>query len=244
MLDQARPFVRGPYYSSAAGKQKFLREIFDKTARHYNGIATWGWFGSGKWYRREALKRVGIERNTRMIDVASGTGAVAAAALDLVDAPEQIVCCEPSAGMIEEARKKLPVTFHQCSAEMLPVADDAFDLLTMGFALRHVSDLTESFKEFHRVLAPGGAALIMDVTLPRHGVLRWVLKAYFRDILPFLTYVFTRDRDARLLMRYYWDTMDQMTSRDDVVAFLEQAGFREVQHRVFLGCFSEYTARK
>ncbi|MEO0822283.1 MAG: methyltransferase type 11, partial [Pseudomonadota bacterium] len=77
MLDKRRPFVAGPYYASMAEKQAFLRQIFDQTAPYYEGIARWGWFGSGDSYRLWALKRAGVRPEMRVIDVASGTGQVA-----------------------------------------------------------------------------------------------------------------------------------------------------------------------
>ncbi|MBY8974884.1 class I SAM-dependent methyltransferase [Rhodobacteraceae bacterium NNCM2] len=242
MSDKSKPFVVGEYYQTSAEKQDFLRKIFDRTAPYYEGIARWGWFGSGGIYRRMALKRNGVKLDMKVIDVASGTGPVARALMEILDSPDQITCVEPSAGMIAESRKTVPAVHHQSTAEALPVPDESFDYLTMGFALRHVDSLEDSFAEFRRVLKDGGTAFIMDVTMPDSAVGRVFFKAYFKHILPFFTLVFSRDREAYRLMKYYWDTMEQMTDREDVVEFLRKAGFREATHRVYLGCFSEYIA--
>lgn len=242
MTDSRKPFVVGGYYTTRDEKQKFLRRIFDRTAPYYEGIARWGWFGTGGIYRRNVLRRAGVTRNMRVIDVASGTGPVARALMTLLDSPDQIVCVEPSAGMIAESRKTVPCVHHQATAEALPVMDESFDFLTMGFALRHVDDLDATFEEFHRVLKVGGKALVLDVTMPSGRVGRFFFRAYFKHILPALTLVFSRDSEAHRLMKYYWETMEQMTDREDVQTIMREAGFRSVKHRVLLGCFSEYEA--
>ncbi len=241
-MDKRRPFVVGDYYSSPREKQAFLRSIFDRTARHYEGIARWGWFGAGGAYRRSALRRAGVRPDMRAIDVASGTGPVARALMEVSVSPERIVCVEPSAGMISEARKSVPCRHIQSTAEDLKVGDCGFDLLTMGFALRHVDDLDATFREFRRVLKDGGKALILDVTVPASPVGRFLFRTYFKHILPALTLLLSWNREAGRLMRYYWETMDQMTPRDEVAAIMQDAGFSKVEHRVILGCFSEYEA--
>jgi len=241
-MEKNKPYVVGQYYEGPEQKQRFLREIFDKTAPYYEGVAEWGWFGTGSYYRRDVLKRAGFKPEMRAIDVASGTGPVARALLSFVNRPDQVVCVEPSAGMIEVSRKTVPCVHHQATAENLPVEDQSFDFLTMGFALRHVDDLDAAFSEFHRVLRPGGKALVLDVTVPANRFGRLLFRAYFKHILPALTLVFTWNRDTYRLMKYYWETMAQMTDREEVAQIMRDAGFSDVRHRLQLGCFSEYEA--
>lgn len=241
-VDVRRPHVAGRYYAGPEEKQRFLRELFDRTAPVYESIARWGWLGTGDIYRRNVLGRAGFQPHMRAIDVASGTGPMARALLHFADRAEQVVCVEPSAGMIAESRKRIPCVHHQATAESLPVRDESFDFLTMAYALRHVDDLDATFREFRRVLRPGGKALILDVTLPDSRAGRLLFTAYFKHLLPALTLLFSRDRAAYRLMKYYWETMEQMTGRDEVAAIMREAGFSSVEHRVYLGCFSEYEA--
>lgn len=242
MPEENKPIVAGEYYTAATGKQPFLRDVFDDTAKHYESIAKWGWFGSGDWYRYQALLRNGVTANMQVLDVATGTGQVVRALLKIVSSPDQVVCVEPSAKMIEESKKIVPVVHHQSTAEKLPVESELFDFLTMGFALRHVDSLEDSFREFHRVLKDGGTVLIMDVTVPQRPLPKFFFRLYFKYLLPAASGLFTWDKNSYLLMKYYWDSMDQMVDIDAVLKSLERAGFTTVQHKAILGCFSEYTA--
>jgi demethylmenaquinone methyltransferase/2-methoxy-6-polyprenyl-1,4-benzoquinol methylase len=244
MPDGNKPIVIGDYYGSPVEKQVFLRKIFDDTAKNYEAIAKWGWFGSGDWYRRDALRRNGVTANMRVLDVATGTGQVARALMSILDDPKQIECVEPSAGMIKEAKTRVPVKFHQSTAEKLPVSSDSFDFLSMGFALRHVDSLDDSFCEFIRVLKPGGKLLIMDVTVPEGIIAKSLFRLYFKHILPTVSMIFTWDRNVFRLMRYYWESMDQMVPVENVLDSLREAGFTTVEHNSLLGCFSEYVAQK
>lgn len=234
--------VLSAHYQDDQEKQTFLRKIFDEAAPHYEGIAKWGWFGSGHRYRKEALLRAGLTEGMRVLDVAAGTGPTARAIKEIVGSEKLVTCLEPSAGMIAESRKLLACEHIKAGAEAMPVEDSSYDFVTMGFALRHVDDLEKAFAEFHRVLRPSGKAVILDVTVPKSWTGKFLMKAYFKYTLPFLTRVFTGSKPASYLMSYYWETMETMTPPETVIRALEKAGFSTVTRRLNLGVFSEYEA--
>jgi demethylmenaquinone methyltransferase/2-methoxy-6-polyprenyl-1,4-benzoquinol methylase len=231
------------HYRAADEKQTFLRRIFDDAAPHYESIARLGFFGSGQWYRRDALRRAGLRPGMRVLDVASGTGPTARAIRDIVGDEALITCVEPSAGMMAESRKQLGCEHIQATAEAMPVSDAAYDFLTMGFALRHVDDLEGAFAEYRRVLKPGGKALILELTLPESRVARFFLKLYFKYTLPLIIRVVSGKRAAEM-MWYYWDTMEHVVSPETVVQALKRAGFANVERRTSIGLFSEYEAMR
>lgn len=232
------------YYQGEAGKQQYLRSLFDLAAPYYEGIAKWGWFGTGGRYRVWALRRAGLRPGMSLLDVAAGTGPTARAAAQILGTDESITCLEPSAGMIAEARKTLSCQFVQAGADAMPLPSDTFDFLSMGFALRHVEDLGGAFAEFLRVLKPGGKALILDETVPKRGCRRFFMKLYFKHILPTFTRVFTRSRPAQEMMDYYWETLENMVEPEAVVQAMREAGFTEVRHQLIAGMFSEYQGVK
>jgi demethylmenaquinone methyltransferase / 2-methoxy-6-polyprenyl-1,4-benzoquinol methylase len=232
------------HYSSTEAKPAFVNRLFDAGAKHYDGIVDWGFLRSGSFYRRWVQQRHGLKPGHAVLDVACGTGLVAVEAAKILGGAENITCLDPSEGMLAVARTKLPARFVQGRAEALPFPDQSFDFLTMGYALRHVTDLTTTFREYHRVLRPGGKALILEVTKPSSRAGRWMFGLYFGRIYPALTHLFTRSRDAREMMRYYWETMDACVPPDVVLEALRNAGFAEVKRVKMLGLFSEYVAVK
>ncbi len=234
-----------PHYQSLDESRVFCAKSSDRSAPYYEGIASWGFLGTGGRYRRWALQRAGLKPGMKVLDVATGTGPTARAIAAVTKTPGEIICVEPSRGMLLESRKLLPeATYLQAGADDLPLADDSFDFLTMGFALRHVNSLDATFREYHRVLKPGGRVLILDVHQTEGPIGVTVWKLYFRDLMPRFTRLFTRSKDASYLMSYYWETMEQMIPPAEVIASMQSAGFKNVARTLMLGCFSEYSADK
>lgn len=230
------------YYSSTEDKPEFVSRLFDAGAPHYDAVVDWGFLRSGSGYRRWAQQRHGLRPGMKLLDVAAGTGLVAAAAAKILGGARDITCIDPSEGMLAVARKKLDATFVVGRAEALPFPDASFDFLTMGYALRHVTSLEDTFREFRRVLRPGGKVLVLEVTKPAAGLAARWFRLYFGTIYPFLAGLFTRSRDARAMMRYYWETMDACVPPATVVAAMGAAGLLNARRDVQLTIFSEYSA--
>ncbi len=230
------------YYPDEPGRRKFVSWLFDETAHHYDWIIRVMSFGSGTWYRGDALKRAGLQEGMRLLDVACGTGPVSEAGSRITGPEGRVVGLDPSAGMLRETRKRLPVPLVQGTAEALPLGSGLFDVLSMGYALRHVADLDATFREYRRVLRPGGRVLILEWTPPRSRLGYLGTKFYLKRVVPNIARFGTGSRDAHLLMRYFWDTIENCVPPDTILAALSRAGFSDVDRKVVFGIFSEYTA--
>ena len=221
-----------------------MRRIFDDTAVDYDRVERMMALGSGSWYRRRALLRAGLAPGMEVLDVAVGTGLVAREEVAIVGDPRRVVGLDPSLGMLRSASAPLPIVTVQGTAERLPFSSDRFDFVSMGFALRHMSDLSVVFGELHRVLKPGGRLCILEITRPRGPVSHFVVKTYMRGIVPMLAKIVASRRDTAHLMRYYWDTIEACVPPERVVAGIAEAGFAGARRTVELGIFSEYTGTK
>lgn len=231
-------------YDTPEEQRAYLNRLFDAGARHYDRIDGWGSLGTGPQYRRSAQKRAGLRPGMTLLDVAAGTGLMTEGALKLGVRREDIVCLDPSAGMLEITKNKLGVATVIGTATAIPLETGRFDFLTMGFALRHVSDLEGAFAEYRRVLKPGGRVLILEITKPASKLGALWFRFWFRDFYPLFTRIVTGSREAREMMVYYWETMDAVVPPEDILRAMESAGFSGVNRRVIGGVFSEYTAVK
>jgi demethylmenaquinone methyltransferase / 2-methoxy-6-polyprenyl-1,4-benzoquinol methylase len=231
-------------YASPEERPGYVKQLFDEGAEHYDPVVGWGFFGTGNLYRKDAQRRHGLKPGMKLLDVASGTGLMAVAASEVLGGAERITCVEPSDGMLAVAKKKLKATFIQSGGESMPLPENEFDFLTVGYALRHFADLEATFREFQRVLKPGGKVLILEATRPQGRFGSWLFKLYFGQIYPFFSRLLTRSAKAEEMMVYFWETMDTCVRPEQVQAAFQAAGFTEVKRKALAWVFSEYTAVK
>lgn len=229
------------YYADERERRRFLARVFDGTAPHYDWISSLLSLGTGELYRNFALRQAGLEAGARVLDVATGTGLLARAALRR---GAKVVGLDPSAGMLSCVKERARLRLSRGIAERLPFRDGSFDFLTMGYALRHVVDLRTTFAEYRRVLRPGGKLLILDFARPRSLIGYGVTRVFLRMIVPLLSRLFAGGREAEVLMRYCWDTVDQSVPATRIAPALEQAGFTGLRVTTWAGVFVEYAAER
>lgn len=220
------------YYVDEHNRQDFVREIFDRTAPDYNRIENLLALGSGPWYRRQALLRAGLLPNMSVLDVGIGTGLTARAAAEITGNGALVTGVDPSPGMMANAQLPAGVTLVEGRAESIPLPDGSFDFLSMGYALRHISDLAAACAEFHRVLKPGGKLCLLEITRPQSDAGRLLMKGYMRGLVPMLASLIGKRKETAQLWRYYWDTIEHCAPPASIVATLEAAGFIDVRCHV------------
>lgn len=248
--DPSHEPVRAPhgplasYYRSEEERAGFLREIFDSTATDYDRVESWLALGTGPWYRRQALLRAGLAPGMRVVDVGFGTGLVAAQAIRIIGSAELLTGVDPSPGMMGASPLAGQVKLVEGKAEHIPLPDASADFISMGYALRHVSDVSAAFAEFRRVLKPGGRLCVLEITKPEGRLATALLRAYVRGVVPTLARLRGARTNTPRIWRYYWDSIEACAPPPRILQALRDAGLAEVERHVELGVFSEYRARR
>jgi demethylmenaquinone methyltransferase / 2-methoxy-6-polyprenyl-1,4-benzoquinol methylase len=241
--DGAPIAVLPQYWSDEPSRRRYLDRLFDGTAGDYDFVERLLGFGSGPWHRRRALVRAGLAPGMRVLDIATGTGLVAREALGIVGANGCVVGLDPSAGMLAQAGQ-LDIALVRALGERLPIADNSFDFVSMGYALRHVADLGALFAEIRRVLRPGGTVCVLEITRPRSAFVAVPLRWFMTGVVPAVASLWRHNDHGKRLMRFYWDTIDVCVPPPAVLDALSHAGLARVERTVSLGMLSDYVARK
>jgi demethylmenaquinone methyltransferase/2-methoxy-6-polyprenyl-1,4-benzoquinol methylase len=231
------------YYADPARRLKANRDLFNKSAPHYDWVNGLFSLGSGAWYRRFCLRRAGLKPGAKVVDVAVGTGLLAREAVAITGDRGAVIGIDVSEAMLAIARKNLGIALIQGAAEALPLAPGIADFVTMGYALRHVADLPAAFREAFRVLRPGGTILLIEMSAPRRRIVRALASAYIGKILPLLS-LLTRDKGARTLMRYHWETIAGYMPPDAVLRVMAESGFENLACTNYVDLFQHYIGRK
>lgn len=237
------PVLTG-YYANEASRREYVDHMFNESARYYDSINSIMSFGSGRWYREKALQRAGLKKGQRILDVGAGTGVISLLAQNMVGKEGFVIAVDPSQSMLDIARNKGVKNTLLGLGENLPFSDKEFDMITMGYALRHVSDLRILFKEYQRVLKPGGKILLLEITKPENRLGQFILKLYLKLYVPAATRLILGNSKAQELMKYYWETVENCVPPAVILDVMEKIGMTQTKRHVVSGIFSEYSAIK
>ena len=229
------------YYATDQDRPEFVSDIFDKGAASYEWVCRAMSLGTGAQYRKQALRNAGLSKGMRVLDVATGTGLVLRPADELSGATRLAIGLDPSRGMLRECRKHCSAPLVQARGESLPFPDEYFDMVSMGYGLRHVGDLHGLFREYRRVLKPGGRILVLEISQPASAVGRQFNRLFLGELVPRVARIL-KGAEAGKMMDYFWDTVKNCVPPDQIVAALREAGFPGASRTVQGGVLSEFLA--
>lgn len=188
--------VLDAWYGDAARRAGFVRTPFDQNADGYDRTNRLFSLNTGSHCRAHLLRRTGLRTGDKVLDVATRIGLVAREARRLTRPDGLMIGLDISAGMLAVARRQAGLALVQANAEMLPIADGGFDMVTMGYALRHVGDLAGAFSDFHRVLRPG--SVLVEIARPRSRTGHRLAWLYLKHSLPLASRLHLHGETSRL----------------------------------------------
>ncbi|MBU0474872.1 MAG: bifunctional demethylmenaquinone methyltransferase/2-methoxy-6-polyprenyl-1,4-benzoquinol methylase UbiE [Bacteroidetes bacterium] len=207
-------------------KQKQVRRIFDSISYRYDFLNHLLSGGVDFYWRKKALKLSNISKDSILLDVACGTGDFAIAAKKM--GVNKIIGADLSLNMLKLFTKKsdwIKGNLVETVAEEIPFKENSFTNITVAFGVRNFYNLLEGFKSFHRILKKNGKATILEFRLPSNSLVKWVYLFYFKNILPFVGNLISKDKEA---YTYLPESVDEFDAKIDLKKYLLDAGFSKV----------------
>lgn len=220
-------------------------QMFDRISRRYDLLNHLLSFGCDFHWRRQAVRELGNSSNQLVLDLATGTGDLALAAVK-ADADRKIVGVDMAGQMLSLAAAKIDkcrlsdrVGLVRGNGIMLPLAKGSVDAAMIAFGIRNMPDTSLCLDEFRRVIRSGGRLVVLEFSLPSNPVMRAAYLTYFRYILPILGRLVSGDSFA---YRYLNGTVESYVRGEKFLALMRQAGFANVRQRqLTFGVVTIYT---
>lgn len=211
-----------------AEKAKKVAQVFHNVAGKYdlmNDLMSFGVHRLWKWY---ALELAQVRLGQQILDLAGGTGDLAKRLADKVGDEGRVVLADINSAMLNKGRDRLidcgiisNVSYAQLNAEALPFPDNCFDVITMAFGLRNVTDKDQALREMCRVLKPGGKLLVLEFSKVKIPLLAKLYDAYSFTVLPLLGKLVSNDADS---YRYLAESIRKHPDQEALKAMMLTAG--------------------
>lgn len=220
-------------------KARRVRGVFDSVADRYDLMNDLMSAGTHRLWKRFTLALANLRSGQRALDVAGGSGDLAAGLLRQVGSRGFVVLSDINAAMLSRGRDRLidegfvgNVGFVQANAERLPFPDNTFDCITIGFGLRNVTDKTAALGAMRRTLKPGGQLLVLEFSRPRTPGLEPLYDAYSFRILPLLGKLVAHDEAS---YRYLAESIRMHPDQETLLGMLRDAGLEGCRYHNLSG---------
>jgi demethylmenaquinone methyltransferase/2-methoxy-6-polyprenyl-1,4-benzoquinol methylase len=220
-------------------KARRVREVFDSVADNYDLMNDLMSAGAHRIWKRFTLALANLRPGQRALDVAGGTGDLAAGLARQVGERGLIVLTDINAAMLRRGRDRLidagcvgNVEYVQANAERLPFPDGTFDCITIGFGLRNVTDKSAALACMRRALKPGGQLLVLEFSHPNVPGLKPLYDAYSFRILPLLGKLVARDAAS---YRYLAESIRVHPDQERLLEMMQDAGLEGCRYHNLSG---------
>jgi len=230
-------------------KQQRVAGVFHSVAAKYDLMNDVMSGGIHRLWKRFTIEASAARPGHRVLDIAGGTGDLAAKFSRLVGQEGHVILADINSSMLQVGRDKLTdngivgnIAYVQANAETLPFSDNYFDCITIAFGLRNVTDKDKSLASMLRILKPGGRLLILEFSRPAHTVLEKIYDRYSFSVLPFMGKLIADDPDS---YRYLAESIRMHPDQKTLRAMMEHAGFVHCDyHNMTGGIVALHTGEK
>lgn len=211
-----------------------IQNMFTAIAPRYDFLNRILSVGQDRYWRKRAVDKLAPAASERILDIATGTGdmAIEIASRNL---SVHISGIDFNCRMLDLGRSKIKenghdrvISFQIGSGECLPFADQSFDGAVCAFGIRNFADVKLGLREFHRILKPGGRAVILEFSMPTNPVLGWVYNRYFDLVLPKVGNLVSGHNNA---YSYLPESVADFPGQKEFVSWIEEAGFQKVSFK-------------
>lgn len=209
-------------------KQAMVADVFHSVAAKYDLMNDLMSFGIHRLWKRIAIEMSGVRPGNRILDLAGGTGDLTKQFSRLTGPKGKVVLADINSSMLNVGRDRLAdqgyvdnIEFVQANAECLPFEDNSFDVITIAFGLRNVTDKDAALRSMTRVLKPGGRLLVLEFSKPTNPLVSKAYDLYSFSALPFMGKLVTQDADS---YRYLAESIRMHPDQETLKTMMESAG--------------------
>jgi demethylmenaquinone methyltransferase/2-methoxy-6-polyprenyl-1,4-benzoquinol methylase len=220
-------------------KQKLVGEVFTSVARSYDLMNDLMSFGIHRLWKRHFVAISGVRRGDRVLDLAGGTGDIAALLKPVIGETGEVVVGDINAAMLGVGRDRMTdrgmvsgLRWAQLNAEALPFPDDSFNAVTMAFGLRNVTDKDKALADIFRVLKPGGRLLVLEFSKVKNELFNKLYDFHSFKVLPKLGQLFAGDANS---YQYLAESIRKHPDQQMLKGMMERAGYGRVEVRNLSG---------
>jgi len=223
----------------AQAKAGLVADVFHSVAARYDLMNDLMSVGIHRVWKRFTIELSGVRKGNAVLDIAGGTGDLAARFADIVGPEGRVVLADINDSMLKVGRDKLldngrlgNLEFVQADAQSLPFPDDSFDCVTIAFGLRNVTDKDAALRSMLRVLKPGGRLLVLEFSKPANPLLSKAYDTYSFKVLPLMGRLVADDADS---YQYLAESIRMHPDQETLKDMMEDAGFSRCEYHNMTG---------
>lgn len=237
-----------PYQNEEATKKEQVADMFNNISKTYDFLNHLMSLGIDIIWRKIAINQLKKDQPKIILDVATGTGDFAFEALKILK-PEKIIGVDISRGMLDVAEQKIAkrglsgqFEVRMGDSEKLLFDADSFDAVTVAYGVRNFENLQAGLADIHRVLRPGGKAVILEFSKPKVFPVKQLYNFYFNYITPGIGKIFSKDSRA---YSYLPESVAAFPDGMAFISLMDKVGFTNTKQRpLAFGICSIYTGVK